>query len=74
MTKKDYIKASKIVQDLYVQAFNNEPSREDDDGESVYDCSKPIAVENAFVQLFTDDNPQFDEKRFRLACKVRIVA
>lgn len=25
-------------------------------------------VENAFVELFRDDNPRFDEERFRFAC------
>jgi hypothetical protein len=68
-TKKDMIRASKIVQDLYLTAYQprNQVSA-DSDGEAVYDCSKPIAVENAFVQFFQTDNPAFDEKRFRLAC------
>lgn len=26
-------------------------------------------VEDVFVELFRNDNPRFDEKRFRLACQ-----
>jgi len=66
MTKKNYNKAAKMVQDLYmtdVFAIRHQ------DGETVYDCRAPIAVENAFVLFFQSDNPNFDEDRFRKACK-----
>lgn len=69
-TKKDMIRAAKIVKDLYLAAYRpaNQVSA-DSDGEPIYDCRKPLAVENAFVLFFQTDNPAFDEKRFRAACK-----
>jgi hypothetical protein len=30
------------------------------------------AMEDAFVELFQDDNPRFDEERFRFACNREI--
>lgn len=69
-TKKDMIRASKIVQDLYLHAYENgDTMGQDDDGFDIIDCRKPIAVEDAFVEFFQTDNPAFDERRFRLACK-----
>ncbi len=68
-TKKDMIRASKIVKDLYLHVYENgTASGRDDKGFSIVDCSKPLAVEDAFVEFFQTDNPAFDEKRFRLAC------
>ena len=69
-TKKDMIRASKIVQDLYLHVYENGTAvGRDDKGFIVLRLSKPIAVEDAFVEFFQTDNPAFDEKRFRLACK-----
>jgi len=70
MTKKDYDKAAKIVQDLYLTAYQprNQVST-DEDGEPVYDCHLPIAVENAFIQFFQNNNPRFDRDRFVKACR-----
>jgi len=52
MTKKDYIKAAEIVSKI--------PPME---------CGiHSLEVENAFTEFFRDDNPRFDEKRFRAAC------
>jgi len=33
-----------------------------------YDSPQHTAVEQSFVDLFRDDNPTFDEERFRRAC------
>ena len=55
MTKKDYIKASKMVKDLHTNAAN-EP------------FGAAAIVEKAFVEFFRGDNPRFDVVRFKEAC------
>lgn len=65
-SKKDYIRASKIVREYYELA----PTiGKDIDGEDIIDVSRAQVAENAFVWFFEGDNPQFDAKKFRLACK-----
>jgi hypothetical protein len=55
MTKKDYIKAAEMIRtQMSWGATKNGP----DD-----------TVIQAFTEFFRDDNPRFDEKRFRQACK-----
>lgn len=54
MTKKDYIKAAQLIKD-----FDK-------------DCEiKEIGsvMTNIFAKFFRNDNPNFDETRFRQACK-----
>lgn len=51
MTKKDYERAARIVQETPSTAIDAR-----------------YYVEGAFVLLFRDDNPLFDEARFRRAC------
>lgn len=58
MSKKDYEKAAEIVQ-------NVARTHADVDTET---CDALCIVTNAFVKLFVDDNPHFDEDRFRAAC------
>ncbi len=53
MTKKDYIKAAEIVRQ---------------DAKQNGDVFSKL-MEESFVKLFRQDNPRFDEKRFREACK-----
>lgn len=49
MSKKNYKKAAKLVQDTDPQAAAK-------------------IMEDAFVDFFQDDNPRFDEEKFRFAC------
>lgn len=53
MTKKDYIKAAEIVRQDSIKNG---------------DIFSKL-MENSFVKLFREDNPRFDESRFRQACK-----
>jgi hypothetical protein len=53
MTKKDYQKAAEIVKQ---------------DSISNGDIFSRL-MEESFVKLFRNDNPRFDERRFRTACK-----
>lgn len=58
MTKKDYEKAAKIVRRFRV----NTPDH----------WIEPLissSMEDGFIELFKNDNPRFDEKRFCAACK-----
>ena len=52
MTKKDYERAAKIVQGWATGDFAN----------------AIVHATDAFCALFRDDNPRFDEYRFRAAC------
>lgn len=52
MTKKNYVKAAKIVQE---------------DKEEHGDVFSEL-MERSFIKLFQDDNPRFDEEKFRFAC------
>lgn len=56
MTKKDYERAATLVQSAHEIAVNDVERA----------CAK--AMVHAFVLLFADDNPRFDEDRFRRAC------
>ena len=49
MTKKNYVKAAKLIQATEPKVVANQ-------------------LEEAFVEFFQDDNPRFDEERFRFAC------
>ncbi len=53
MTKKDYVKAAEIVKQ---------------DSAQHGDIFSKL-MEESFVKLFKQDNPRFDEKRFREACR-----
>lgn len=53
MTKKDYIKAAELVRK---------------DTKQNGDIFSKL-MEESFVKFFRNDNPRFDEKRFRQACK-----
>ena len=55
MSKKDYLKAVEIVRKYQHHTPSLRATAE--------------AIEDAFVNLFNGDNPQFDERRFRDACK-----
>jgi hypothetical protein len=66
MTKKDYIKAAKIVNDIRVHASTLSRvscARQIQDQENT-----AIEVENAFIELFQGDNPRFNKQRFLAAC------
>jgi len=64
MTKKDYEKAAAIARDKAAQAQNyNTPSAKKI-GLIVHQ-----AVVESFINLFMDDNPRFDQVRFRQACQ-----
>lgn len=56
MTRKDYIKAAKIVAG---KVFDSKVSNKE-----------VKAVVEAFVELFSADNPSFDKERFYKACQV----
>jgi len=57
MTKKDYIRAANLVKTRLTNQKKNS---------KLLDMS---FLEDAFVELFQSDNPRFDERRFRQACK-----
>lgn len=63
-TKKDMIRAAELVQQLYADANSVSMG-------SVQRKLLEVAnvVEDTFVRFFIADNPRFDEKRFRDACK-----
>lgn len=63
MTKKDYVKAAQIVAELNRQSFIGPIDRQ------AAFCKRAEGAEDAFVTLFKSDNPNFDETRFREACK-----
>jgi hypothetical protein len=67
MTKKDYIKAAKIVSEMRVSA--NSTSRTIGPNQRLYEENVSVELEDVFIRFFRDDNPRFDEKRFRQACK-----
>ncbi len=60
MTKRDYEKAVNIVLDHYSK--DTKKSKE----------MVALAVQEAFVRLFLNDNPRFDVVRFRTACQTRL--
>jgi len=55
MTKKDYIKAAKMIRTQMSWGATKKGAND--------------TVVQAFTEFFRDDNPRFDEKRFRQACK-----
>lgn len=67
MTKKDYIKAAKMVKGMRVDARSS--SRTIGPKQRLYEENVSVEMEDSFVKLFRDDNPRFDETRFRQACK-----
>jgi len=68
-TKKDMIRAAQIVKDAYLTAYARKHIGTDTNGDLIFDVREPVAIEKAFVRFFETDNPNFDEKRFRDACK-----
>jgi len=67
MTKKDYIKAAKMVKQMRMDAHST--SRSIGPKQRLYEENVSVEMEDSFVKLFQDNNPRFDEKRFRQACK-----
>jgi hypothetical protein len=67
MTKKDYIKAAKMVSELRENAQLT--SRVIGAKQRLYEENVSTEVEDIFVNFFRNDNPRFDENRFRQACK-----
>lgn len=66
MTKKDYIKAAKIVNDIRTHA---KTLSRVSCAQQIHDSENTaIEVENAFILLFQEDNPRFDKTRFLAAC------
>lgn len=65
MTKKDYECAASIVQDWCDNRPDNVVSVKGNFVEASYVGEY---ITDAFVSLFRDDNPHFDEARFRAAC------
>ena len=64
MTKKDFERAAHIVR----QAVRESRTvGEDEDGEPILDTIRANAMKKGFIELFSD-SPNFDEKRFALAC------
>jgi hypothetical protein len=55
MTKKDYIIAAKMIRSQMSWGATK-------------DEANPFVIQ-AFTEFFRDDNPLFDEKRFREACR-----
>ena len=68
MTKQNFETAAQIVQNIGIRASASTlPSRE----------KKALQLEakavcTAFVLLFRDDNPRFDQERFMKACGVEL--
>lgn len=65
-TKKDMIRSAQLVKSLYADAHS----------ESMGSVQRKLlevanVVEDTFVRFYIADNPRFDEKRFRDACKPR---
>lgn len=64
MTKKNYEKAAQIV------VKKRQAARKflagSDAFRNLYQASN--AMEEGFVELFQDDNPRWDEEKFRFAC------
>lgn len=58
-TKKDYERAAKIVREF--RLHNLEYAATDR-------CAD--LIQESFVRFFQDENPRFDEKRFRAACLI----
>ena len=54
MTKKEYIKAAELIKEFDRQSEIKEIGS---------------VMTNIFAKFFRNDNPRFDEKRFRQACK-----
>jgi hypothetical protein len=66
MTKKDYIKAAKIVNDIRI---HSQSLSRVSCGRQIQDAENAaIEVENAFILLFQGDNPRFNKQRFLAAC------
>jgi len=68
MTKKDYIKAAKMVKEMRAEA--QATSRTIGAKQRLYEENVSSEMEDVFAKFFRNDNPRFDEKRFREACKV----
>lgn len=72
-TKKDMIRAAELVQQLYADANSVSMGGVQLkllEVQTIF-VLRLIAnvVEDTFVRFFIADNPRFDEKRFRDACK-----
>lgn len=60
MTKKNYEKAAKIVRSTRQQMGRG------------HEATVQL-IEESFVELFKDDNPRFNEERFRFACNREVI-
>jgi hypothetical protein len=65
MTKRDYEKAAEICQDWNGASPDNLVAV---NGKMVPSRCVGQYIMDAYVQLFHDDSPRFDEARFRAAC------
>ena len=59
MTKKDYVRAARIVRECAAPKWGTLAAEE---------CTCCDAIEEAFVELFKE-SPLFNEEKFRAACK-----
>jgi hypothetical protein len=62
MTKRDYIKAAKIV--CMKRSEARSVSRAISNKQRLYEENVASELEEVFIQFFADDNPRFDRKRF----------
>jgi hypothetical protein len=66
MTKKDYVKAAKIVQDMVSDA--KDTSRVIGPNQRHYEMMAATEASYAFIKLFEGDNPRFNKEKFLVAC------
>lgn len=75
MTKKDYDKAAVVIRTMavgvpvdWIRPFD--PSVDSQSRGKVCEGIALYTAREAFVSLFSNDNPRFDGDRFRKACEV----
>ena len=71
MTKKNYEAAARIVQNILPGGIvHSHPTAAGREKRAAVLEAKAVCT--AFVLLFRDDNPQFDQERFMKACGVEL--
>ena len=65
MTRKDYVKLAKMLHDARVDRSHYPPGSTENLALSYMLCR----IEDSLVDILADDNPNFDEARFRDAAK-----
>jgi hypothetical protein len=69
-SRKDYVRAANIVKALYAAVYAAGPMSIDEGNDQVFNVTKPVAVEKAFVRFFVEEpSAMFDADKFRKACK-----